>query len=76
VLSVGSGSALVAKITTKHHEERPGVIALPRGVVEDAQGRLSYLETGELRDVRLPGFRRRVGSVDQALWDRVRHLAG
>ncbi|MDX5575485.1 type II toxin-antitoxin system PemK/MazF family toxin [Streptomyces sp. ID01-9D] len=24
-------TALVAKITSKHHEERPGVIALPRG---------------------------------------------
>ncbi|MFH8883835.1 type II toxin-antitoxin system PemK/MazF family toxin [Streptomyces californicus] len=68
------GTALVAKITSKHHEERPGVIALPAGTVGDRQGRQSFLETDELREVRLAAFRRRVGAVDGALWDRVRGL--
>ncbi|MFD4026725.1 type II toxin-antitoxin system PemK/MazF family toxin [Streptomyces sp. NPDC058576] len=66
--------ALVAKITSKHHEERPGVIALPSGTVGDRQGRQSFLETDELREVRIGGFRRRVGSVDPELWERVRGL--
>ncbi|WP_411096539.1 type II toxin-antitoxin system PemK/MazF family toxin [Streptomyces sp. 020-2-3H-GM] len=68
------GTALVAKITSKHHEERPGVIALPAGTVGDRQGRQSFLETDELREVRLAAFRRRVGTVDAALWERVRGL--
>ncbi|MFI1802172.1 type II toxin-antitoxin system PemK/MazF family toxin [Streptomyces californicus] len=68
------GTALVAKITSKHHEERPGVIALPEGTVGDRQGRQSFLETDELREVRLAAFRRRVGTVDAALWKRVRGL--
>ncbi|MDQ0984732.1 type II toxin-antitoxin system PemK/MazF family toxin [Streptomyces sp. V2I9] len=78
VLSVrgrGRGrSALVAKITSKHHEERPGVIALPAGTVGDRQGRQSFLETDELREVRVAAFRRRVGAVDAELWERVRGL--
>ncbi|MFC8789847.1 type II toxin-antitoxin system PemK/MazF family toxin [Streptomyces cinereoruber] len=75
VLAVRGGGALVAKITSKHHEERPGVIALPPGTVGDARGRPSFLETDELRTVPVADFRRRVGEVDPALWDRVRHLA-
>ncbi|NEB42486.1 type II toxin-antitoxin system PemK/MazF family toxin [Streptomyces sp. SID14515] len=67
-------TALVAKITSKHHEERPGVIALPAGTVGDQRGRQSFLETDELREVRLAGFRRRVGAVDAELWERVRGL--
>ncbi|MFI1221688.1 MULTISPECIES: type II toxin-antitoxin system PemK/MazF family toxin [unclassified Streptomyces] len=67
-------TALVAKITSKHHEERPGVIALPSGTVGDRQGRRSFLETDELREVRLVGFRRRVGAVEPELWERVRGL--
>ncbi|MFD6426613.1 type II toxin-antitoxin system PemK/MazF family toxin [Streptomyces sp. NPDC060198] len=74
VLSVRSDRAVVAKITSKHHEERPGVIALPAGTVDDAQGRRSFLETNELRDVAVGGFRRRVGRVDAELWGRVRGL--
>ncbi|ROV65029.1 type II toxin-antitoxin system PemK/MazF family toxin, partial [Streptomyces globisporus] len=54
-------TALVAKITSKHHEERPGVIALPAGTVGDRRGRQSFLETDELREVRVASFRRRVG---------------
>lgn len=76
VLSVRGESAVVAKITSKYHDERPGVIPLPPGVVGDAQGRASFLETDELRDVPLWEFRRRAGVVDPALWDQVRYLAG
>ncbi|MEW1903079.1 type II toxin-antitoxin system PemK/MazF family toxin [Streptomyces sp. NPDC086147] len=75
VLAVRGSGALVAKITSRHHEERPGVIALPPGTVGDARGRPSFLETDELRNVPVADFRRRVGETDPALWDRVRHLA-
>lgn len=68
-------NALVAKITSKYHDERPGVIALPPGAVGDAQGRPSFLETDELREVPVSDFRRKVGMADPVLWDRVRHLA-
>ncbi|MFF0431889.1 type II toxin-antitoxin system PemK/MazF family toxin [Streptomyces sp. NPDC004327] len=75
VLSLRHDTALVVKITSKYHDERPGVIALPPGSVGDAQGRPSFLETDELRDVPLWGFRRRVGTADPVVWDQVRHLA-
>ncbi|MEV8588004.1 type II toxin-antitoxin system PemK/MazF family toxin [Streptomyces sp. NPDC051180] len=75
VLVVRGDSALVAKITSKYHDERPGVIALPPGSVGDAQGRPSFLETDELRDVPVAEFRRRVGTADPVVWDQVRHLA-
>ncbi|KIF72199.1 hypothetical protein HY68_15740 [Streptomyces sp. AcH 505] len=76
VLSVRGRSAQVAKITTKGHTERPGVIALPPGMVQDAQGRASFLEMDELRDVRLKDFRRRAGEADGELWKRIQRLAG
>ncbi|MFD0151616.1 type II toxin-antitoxin system PemK/MazF family toxin [Streptomyces sp. NPDC127132] len=75
VLSLRGDSALVAKITSKYHDERPGVIALPPGAVGDAQGRPSFLETDELRDVPVADFRRKVGTADPVVWDQVRHLA-
>ncbi|WP_369144469.1 type II toxin-antitoxin system PemK/MazF family toxin [Streptomyces sp. R44] len=75
VLVVRGDSALVAKITSKYHDERPGVIALPPGAVGDAQGRPSFLETDELRRVPVTDFRRRVGEADPVVWDQVRHLA-
>lgn len=75
VLSVRGRTALVAKITSKFHEELPGVIPLPPEAVGDAEGRRSFLETGELREVRTRAFRRRVGRLDPDLWRRVRHLA-
>lgn len=75
VLSVRGGAAQVAKITSRYHDERPGVIALPPGTVGDARGRPSFLEIDELRDVGVAEFRRRVGTVDPAVWDQVRHLA-
>ncbi|MGC5342193.1 type II toxin-antitoxin system PemK/MazF family toxin [Streptomyces sp. DT24] len=74
VLSVRGDTALVAKITSKRHEGRPGVIALPPGTVADPAGRASYLETDELRDVPVRGFRRRVGPVDPGVWKQVRKL--
>lgn len=74
VLSVRGRTARVAKITTKRHEGRSGVIALPADAVGDAAGRSSFLETGELREVRVREFRRRVGAADAEVWSRVRHL--
>ncbi|CAM5342602.1 hypothetical protein SSPIM334S_08485 [Streptomyces spiroverticillatus] len=74
VLSVRAEDALVAKITSKWHHDRQGVIPLPPGSVGDAQGRPSFLETDELRDVALWDFRRRVGVADPTVWDQVRHL--
>lgn len=75
VLAVRGRRAVVAKITSKYHDERAGVIPLPPGSVGDAHGRASFLETDELREVPVGDFRRRVGVVDPVLWDQVRHLA-
>ncbi|MEU6575883.1 type II toxin-antitoxin system PemK/MazF family toxin [Streptomyces sp. NPDC046805] len=76
VLTVHGNRVTVAKITSKYHDERAGVIPLPPGAVGDAHGRPSFLETDELRQVPVWDFRRRVGVVDPVLWDQVRHLAG
>lgn len=76
VLAVRGERVTVAKITSKYHDERAGVIPLPPGAVGDAHGRPSFLETDELREVPLWEFRRRVGVVDPVLWDQVRYLAG
>ncbi|MFF7972810.1 type II toxin-antitoxin system PemK/MazF family toxin [Streptomyces sp. NPDC007905] len=76
VLAVRGNRATVAKITSKYHDERAGVIPLPPGSVGDAHGRPSFLQTDELREVPVWDFRRRVGVVDPVLWDQVRHLAG
>lgn len=76
VLAVRRRRARVAKITSKYHDERAGVIALPPGTVGDAHGRPSFLETDELREVPVGDFRRRAGVLDPAVWDQVRHLAG
>ncbi|MFJ3229482.1 type II toxin-antitoxin system PemK/MazF family toxin [Streptomyces sp. NPDC086787] len=75
VLAVRGNRATVAKITSKYHDERSGVIPMPPGSVGDALGRPSFLETDELRQVPVRDFRRRVGVVDPVLWDQVRHLA-
>jgi hypothetical protein len=74
VLMVRGDRVTVAKITSRYRDERPGVIALPPGAVGDARGRPSFLETDEVRQVRVGDFRRRVGVVDPVLWDQVRHL--
>ncbi|MET8247264.1 type II toxin-antitoxin system PemK/MazF family toxin [Streptomyces sp. NPDC005202] len=76
VLSVRGKRARIAKITSKYRDERAGVIPLPPGSVGDAQGRTSFLETDEVREVSVWDFRRRVGVVDPVLWDQVRYLAG
>ncbi|MFB7905528.1 type II toxin-antitoxin system PemK/MazF family toxin [Kitasatospora sp. NPDC056076] len=70
VLRVHGRTATVAKITSKHHAERPGVLPLPPGSVGDRQGRASWLETDELREVPLSAFRRRAGTVDRQVWSR------
>ncbi|WP_193776278.1 type II toxin-antitoxin system PemK/MazF family toxin, partial [Streptomyces sp. E2N166] len=75
VVRVRGRRVLVAKITSRHRAGRTGVITLPPGSVGDARGRTSFLETDELREVPVRDFRRRVGVVDPALWDQVRHLA-
>jgi len=74
VLVVRGDRATVAKITSRRHAGRAGVIALPPGSVDDARGRPSFLETNELREVPVREFRRRAGRVDPVLWDQVRHL--
>ena len=76
VLRVNGRTATVAKITSKHHAERPGVLALPPGTVGDRLGRTSWLETDELRDVPLRDFRRRVGPVDERTWARAATRTG
>lgn len=70
VLRVNGRTATVAKITSKHHADRPGVLPLPPGSVGDRQGRTSWLETDELREVALADFRRRAGVVDRQIWAR------
>ncbi|MGW6400046.1 type II toxin-antitoxin system PemK/MazF family toxin [Streptomyces sp. NPDC055134] len=76
VLAVHRRRVRVAKITSKYHDERAGVIALPPGSVGDARGRPSFLETDELREVPVGDFRRRAGVLDPVVWDQVRYLAG
>ncbi|MFE2724601.1 type II toxin-antitoxin system PemK/MazF family toxin [Kitasatospora sp. NPDC059327] len=73
VLRVNRRTATVAKITSKHHADRPGVLPLPPGSVGDRAGRTSWLETDELREVPLTAFRRRAGVVDRQVWDRARN---
>ncbi|OKK07635.1 hypothetical protein AMK26_00625 [Streptomyces sp. CB03234] len=75
VLAVRGDTALVAKITSRYRDERPGVIALRPDAVGDARGRPSFLEPDELRDVPLGRFRRRASRVDPLVWDQVRHLS-
>ncbi|MFJ6383755.1 type II toxin-antitoxin system PemK/MazF family toxin [Kitasatospora sp. NPDC092039] len=72
VLRVHGRTATVAKITSRHRAERPGVLPLPPGSVGDRQGRTSWLETDELREVPLSAFRRRSGTVDGQVWARAR----
>ncbi|MFD4656531.1 type II toxin-antitoxin system PemK/MazF family toxin [Kitasatospora sp. NPDC058444] len=74
VLRVHGRTATVAKITSRHHAGRPGVLPLPPGTVGDRDGRAGWLETDELREVPLSAFRRRVGAVDPQLWARTRKV--
>ncbi|MFE4517488.1 type II toxin-antitoxin system PemK/MazF family toxin [Kitasatospora sp. NPDC056783] len=74
VLRVRGRTATVAKITSRHHAERPGVLALPPGSVGDRRGRAGWLETDELREVPLSAFRRRAGTVDRRVWSRAERV--
>ncbi|GGO87649.1 type II toxin-antitoxin system PemK/MazF family toxin [Wenjunlia tyrosinilytica] len=70
VVSVNGGSAVVAKITSQDRSGSPGAVELPAGSVGDSKGRRSWLETDELRELRLSAFRRRVGPVPASLWKK------
>ncbi|MDX3388115.1 type II toxin-antitoxin system PemK/MazF family toxin [Streptomyces niveiscabiei] len=74
VLTVHGGYVTVANISSKFRDGRSGVIPLPPGAVGDAHGRTSFVETDDLRQLPVADLRRRVGVVDPALWDQVRHL--
>ncbi|MBV2154153.1 type II toxin-antitoxin system PemK/MazF family toxin [Kitasatospora sp. SUK 42] len=76
VLRVHGRAATVAKITSKDHSGRPGVLPLPPGSVGDRQGRASWLETDELREVPLSAFRRRAGTLDRQTWARAQRVLG
>ncbi len=71
VLSVRERTARVAKITSRPHEELPGVVLLPADAVDGAEGRRSYLQSGELRDVPLPAFRRPAGTLGSRFMRRL-----
>ncbi|MGA4841656.1 type II toxin-antitoxin system PemK/MazF family toxin [Streptomyces sp. G45] len=76
VLSVRGDRVVVAGISTRYHDGRAGVIALPPGAVGDVRGRARFVEPGVVRERALGDFRRRGGVVDPAVWDQVRHLGG
>ncbi|MFF2924656.1 type II toxin-antitoxin system PemK/MazF family toxin [Streptomyces celluloflavus] len=75
VLSVRGECVLVAGITDRSGDARPGLIPLPAGAVGDDRDEPGFLAPDELRRIAVSGFRRRAGAADPALWDRVRHLA-
>ncbi|MGW5949096.1 type II toxin-antitoxin system PemK/MazF family toxin, partial [Streptomyces celluloflavus] len=75
VLSVRGECVLVAGITDRSGDARPGLIPLPAGALGDDRGEPGFLAPDELRRIAVSGFRRRAGAADPALWDRVRHLA-
>jgi hypothetical protein len=76
VLSVRGDLATVARITGRRRAGGAGVVPLRPGSVGDARGRAGFLELDGLCQVPVGDFRRRVGRVDPALWERVRRLAG
>ncbi|MER5931335.1 hypothetical protein [Streptomyces sp. NPDC002054] len=76
VLSVRAHRARIARITTKYHDERPGVIPLPPGGEGDVHGRPGFLEADRPIEVSVWEFRRRVGELDPAVWDEVKGLGG
>ncbi|MFD9908983.1 type II toxin-antitoxin system PemK/MazF family toxin [Streptomyces sp. NPDC059063] len=76
VLAVRGDVVRVARIATKYHDERGGVVPLPPGAVGDVRGRASFVEPDVVRELGVGDFRRRVGVVDPVLWDQVRYLAG
>lgn len=74
VLAVRGPRARIAPVTGKYRDARPGVIALPPGVLGAAHGRAAFLEADRPREVPVREVRRRVGSVDPAVWDQVKGL--
>lgn len=75
VLTTTGDRIRVVKITSRRPSTpRREVIRLPRGSVDDARGRASYLETEELRDLPIGEFRRRCGTVSPHLWKKLRRL--
>ncbi|MGW5848358.1 hypothetical protein ACWFQ8_10485 [Streptomyces sp. NPDC055254] len=67
--------ARVALITGKYDDRRAGVIPLPPGTV-GAHGRAGFLEADRPLDVSVWEFRRRLGTLDPALWDEAKGLGG
>ncbi|MBW5482276.1 type II toxin-antitoxin system PemK/MazF family toxin [Streptomyces bambusae] len=76
VLSVRGRVARVAPITGKYHDDRPGVIPLPPGVVGEVHGRPGFVEADRAQEVSVWEFRRRAGVLDPAVWDEVKGLGG
>ncbi|WP_330330660.1 hypothetical protein OHS33_13595 [Streptomyces sp. NBC_00536] len=74
ILAVRGPRARVAPVTGKYRDARPGVIALPPGVLGAAHGRAAFLEADRPREVSVWELRRRVGAVDPAVWDQVKGL--
>jgi mRNA-degrading endonuclease toxin of MazEF toxin-antitoxin module len=69
VLEVNGGLATVAKITSKDQTGRPGALLLPPGTVGGrADGRQSWLQVYEVRQVPLYHFRRPGGRLDAGSW--------
>ncbi|MCX4693125.1 hypothetical protein [Streptomyces sp. NBC_01408] len=78
VLAVGplrARRARVAWITGRYDDRRAGVIPLPPGTV-GAQGRASFLEADRPAEVSLWEFRKRLGTLDPAVWDEIKGLGG
>ncbi|MET9606071.1 hypothetical protein ABZZ17_13510 [Streptomyces sp. NPDC006512] len=67
--------ARVAWIAGKYDDRRPGVIPLPPGIA-GRQGRGSFLEADRPAEVSLWEFRKRLGTLDPAVWDEVKGLGG
>ncbi|MFG2665710.1 hypothetical protein ACGFY6_15850 [Streptomyces sp. NPDC048387] len=68
-------SARVAWIVGKYDDRRPGVIPLPPGTA-DVGGRGGFLEADRPEEVSVWEFRRRLATLDPALWDEAKGLGG
>ncbi|MCB5179621.1 hypothetical protein [Streptomyces antimicrobicus] len=76
VLGVRGRTARVAPITGKYHDDRPGVIPLPPGLLVEVHGRPGFVEADRPLVLSVWEFRRRAGVLDPAVWDEVRGLGG
>ncbi|MFF4581729.1 hypothetical protein [Streptomyces sp. NPDC001389] len=68
-------SARVAWIVGKYDDRRPGVIPLPPGMA-GVGGRGGFLEADRPQEVSVWEFRKRLGTLDPALWDEAKGLGG